>query len=209
MLAAHARRAHRRHPGDADVTAVRAALERAAGPTVAQAAAARLLGVSQTALARWIARDRVPVVMTAGGRMALPLTGLLDLLDEVAAHRSAGALRPLSAALRESPAAGTERAAPQGHRSAELRGLAYHRAVADRLDDEVVADALVRLRRWTAEGRVHPRYADAWERLLTGSRARLAAALRADDDEAAALRQSSPFAGTLSEDERRRVLRLA
>jgi hypothetical protein len=77
------------------------------------------------------------------------------------------------------------------------------------LDDAVVADALVRLRRWRLERRIHPRYADAWETLLTGPRSRLRATIVADDDEGAALRQSSPLAGVLSEDERRRAIGLA
>lgn len=108
------RRAHRRHPADEDLVAVRANLERAAGPTVGRAATARMLGVSQT--------------------------------------------------------------------------------------------ALVQLRRWRDEGRIHPRYADRWAELLTGPRAQLLQVLRADDEPAATLRQSSPFAGMLDERERRALL---
>jgi len=94
------------------------------------------------------------------------------------------------------------------HRAAEERALGYHRAVARRLDDAVVADALARLRRWREQGRIHSRYAEEWEALLTGPRTRLRAAITADNDEAAALRQSSPLAGALSEAERRRAVGL-
>jgi hypothetical protein len=204
------RRAHRRHPADEDLAAVRVDLERAAGPTVGRAAAARLLGVSQTALDRWIGSKDVPAVLTPRGRREVPLAALLDLLDAVDAH--AGSRHPLAAVLRarrgddaHAPAAVS---AGRDHRPAELRGLAYHRAVAERLDDATIADALVRLHRWRVERRIHPRYADAWEALLTGPRSRLRTTLLADDDDAVALRQSSPFAGLLGDHERRALLGL-
>jgi hypothetical protein len=203
------RRAHHRHPTDEDLVAVRADLERAAGPTVSRAATARLLGVSQTALDRWIAAGDVPAVLTPSGRREVPLRAVLDLVDAVKAN--AGHRRPLAAALRRR---GPDKLARDdlpsfrgtGHRTAELRGLAYGRAIANRLDNTIVADALVQLHRWREEGRIHPRYADRWAELLTGPRAQLLQALRADDEHAAALRQSSPFAGVLDERERRALL---
>ena len=67
----------------------------------------------------------------------------------------------------------------------------------------------MRLRRWRAAGRIHPRYADAWDELLRGPHDALRQRLRADDEEAAALRQSSPFAGLLDELERRALLGIA
>ncbi|HZV75484.1 MAG TPA: hypothetical protein VFF79_17375 [Conexibacter sp.] len=205
------RRAHRRHPADEDLAAVRADLELAAGPTVGRAASARSLGVSQTALDRWIAEGDVPVVLTPRGRREVPLTALLDLLDAVEAHRAER--RPLAAALRARRANEVARRPAttrgRGHRAAELHGLAYHRAVAAQLDDATVADVRVRLQGWRDAGRIHPRYADEWERLLTGPRSQLAAILRADDEHAAALRQSSPFAGVLGEHERRALLGVA
>lgn len=207
---ARLRRAHRRHPQDEDLAAVRVDLERAAGPTIGRAATARLLGVSQTALDRWIATGDVPAVLTPAGRREVPVAVVADLLDALA-ERPPEERHPLAAVLRERRGTTPPRVqhtAP-GHRAAEQRALAYHRAVARRLDDATVADALVRLRRWRDAERIHPRYADDWEALLTGSRAALRRAIAADDDAAAALRQSSPFAGTLSEPERRRVLGLA
>jgi hypothetical protein len=205
---AGARRAHRRHPDDEDLAALRVELERAAGPTLGRAASARLLGVSQTALDRWVARGAIPVVLTPNGRREMPTGVLLDLLDALAERTDAGR-HPLAAVLRgRSASAATDRPArpASAHRAAELRSLAYHRAVARRLDRAGVADALVRLRRWREERRIHPRYADAWEELLTGPREQLLRMLRADDEDAAALRQSSPFAGTLDERERRALL---
>lgn len=202
------RRAHHRHPTDGDLVAVRADLERAAGPTVGRATTARLLGVSQTALDRWIATGDVAVVLTPRGRREVPLRTVLDLVEAVEAH--ADRPRPLAAALRTRLASQPQRSGGHGpstgHRTAELRGLAYHRAIADRLDDATIADALVQLRRWRDEGRIHPRYADRWAELLTGPRKQLVELLRADDDHAAVLRQSSPFAGMLDERERRALL---
>jgi hypothetical protein len=194
------RRAHRRHPTDDDLLTVRAHLERAAGPTVGRAATARLLGVSQTALDRWIATGDVPVILTARGRREVPLRIVLDLVEAVDAHGDRA--RPLAAAMRTRRASRSPKSArnsddgpPTGHRTAELRGLAYHRAIAERLDDALVADALVQLRRWRDEGRIHRRYADRWAELLSGPREQLLEALCTDDEPAAALRQSSPFAG--------------
>src|SRR6266511_2611083 len=78
---ARLRRAHRRHPDDEDLAAVRLDLERAAGPTIGRAATARLLGVSQTALDRWIGAGEVPAVLTPTGRREVPVGAVADLLD--------------------------------------------------------------------------------------------------------------------------------
>jgi hypothetical protein len=206
---ARLRRAHRRHPDDEDLAAVRMDLERAAGPTVGRAASARLLGVSQTALDRWVASGAIPVVLTPNGRRELPTVALLNLLDALS-ERTNAARHPLAAVLRARRSVPAPQPTPDAgdHRTAEQRGLAYHRAISRQLDRASIADALVRLRRWRAEGRIHPRYADAWEKLLTGPRARLVHTLRSDDEQSAAWRQSSPFAGLLDERERQAVLGL-
>ncbi|MDQ3720072.1 MAG: hypothetical protein M3350_04715 [Actinomycetota bacterium] len=95
-----------------------------------------------------------------------------------------------------------------GHRRAELRGLAYHRAVAQRLDESLVDDARRRLRAWRVEGRIDQRYADRWERVLARPRPAIEKFIGRDSQEARDLRQNSPFAGVLSEPERRRVLQM-
>src|SRR5215207_4698845 len=81
------RRAHLRHPHDEDLAAVRLDLERAGGPTVGRAASARLLGVSQTALDRWIASGDVPVVLTPNGRREVPFDALVSLIEDVERRR--------------------------------------------------------------------------------------------------------------------------
>lgn len=205
------RRAERSRGRDHDVAAVRRDLELALGPTVPRAMAARALGVSQPALARWIDAGDVPVVLTPTGRHEVPAGALVDLIATVEAEDGR---HPLAAVLgrRRRTAAMLDADelvavdSRDGHRLAELRGLAYHRAVARRLGPDVVADARDRLQRRRAAGRGHPTSLSRWERLLDRSPSEIAAAICADDDDGRALRQTSPFAGTLTEPERRRVL---
>lgn len=58
------RRAERASPRSRELVTVRTHLEQALGPTVTRALAARLLGVSQTALGRWWATGDLPLVIT-------------------------------------------------------------------------------------------------------------------------------------------------
>lgn len=217
----------RRH--DDDVAAVDDDLSRAAGPSVRRAAAARLLGVSQTALDRWIASGDVPVVVTSRGRREVPSDALVELVERIDSRRNEGAKHPLAEELqaRRARAAridpdrllagacdagsptrsgASSSATARSHRGAELRALAYHRAVAQSLDAGKVADARGRLRRWRHDGRIHPRYADAWAELLARPVREIAETISRDDEEARDLRQNSPFAGALDEPTRRRVL---
>lgn len=66
-----------------------------------------------------------------------------------------------------------------------------------------------RVQRWL-EGREYftgsRSYATRWSELLSGPRQQLLDVLTSDDEEARALRQSSPFAGFLSERERQAIM---
>ncbi|MBP6629917.1 MAG: hypothetical protein KBG28_12945 [Kofleriaceae bacterium] len=93
-----------------------------------------------------------------------------------------------------------------GHRSAELRSLALHRAVAARLTPALLQEALARLAWAEHAGTTHPRYLAAWRALLAEPVAVVAAALVRDDEHMRALRQTTPFVGVLSPQERWRVL---
>jgi len=210
------RRAERASLLSEDIAAVRADLERAVGPTVSRALSARLLGLSQTALDRRIGQGDLPVVMTARGRREVPLSALVELVEEVEEQRRAAAgARPVAAVIRHRRA-DAERLDPHmmvlgdrprtGHGSAEARSLAYHRAVAQRLDRATVEEARHRLRRWQREGRIDPRYAERWEQLLGGPLSTVRDVISEDSQKSRDLRQSSPFAGTLTTQERRRVL---
>ena len=86
------------------------------------------------------------------------------------------------------------------------RGRAYHRAVAQQLDAADLAEARERLGRWRAAGSIDERLADVWDAILSRPRDDVARTIAGDL--AGSLLQSSPFAGTLTEQQRRRVLEL-
>jgi hypothetical protein len=183
---------------------------------VSRALAARLLGISQTALDRHVATGGVAVVRTPRGRVEVPVSEVVGLAVEQ--RRAPVGQRPLGRALRRRRQRADElqfeflfpdRPETTGpHRRAELLALAYHRAVARRLDPRIVADARRRLRRWEAQERIHPRAAATWREVLTASLPDLAEAIARDAPDAAELRQASPFAGALSELERARIAEL-
>lgn len=70
----------------------------------------------------------------------------------------------------------------------------------------MVDDARHRLWQWQEEGRIDPRYARRWEEVLGRPVADVRKAIGADTQAGRDLRQNSPFAGTLSEAERRRIV---
>jgi hypothetical protein len=216
---ARLRRAERQ-TGNADVAAVREDLEAQLGGTVSRNLAAGLLGVSHTALNNWIAAGDVPVVITDRGRKEVPLSTLLDLYERVGKERSSGrrrlhVLEPVMAegrrrAERMRPVVGLgelgERSDP--HRRQELRSLAYHRALAPRLNRTMLDEAQRKLARWRDEGKIDPRYAEAWESVFAMPVAEVRKTLGADDARGRDLRQNSPLAGLLSEPERRKILEM-
>ena len=84
----------------------------------------------------------------------------------------------------------------EGHRTAERRSLAYHRAIAERIvrDPLILEAARARVRSWQG---VHPRYVDEWQRVLEHTTSEIAALLVEDSERMTMLRQVSPFAGAL------------
>lgn len=214
------RRAERIPEAAIDVAAVRAGLEDAIGPTVSRALAARLLGVSQTALDRWVTAGEIPTVLTPSGRREVPRHLVVDLAESIERlgrrgqhrHKLAAALRQrrpepdASRSVLPSETARRSRSGPRDHRTAERRGLAYHRAVAARLDEQLVREARDRLDQWRRTKRIHPVYAKRWEEVLSRPPEEVAGIIASDTSGARALRQSSPFAGALHEDERRRII---
>lgn len=215
---ARLRRVERR-VDSADLTAVRQDLEDSLGGTVSRNLAAKLLGVSHTALNKWISAGDVPVVISPSGRREVPVPVLLDLHERVREERESGRrlrhrLEPSlvetrGRASRMRPGSGPEfrpSIEADSHRRAELRSLAYHRALAPRLRRPLVNDASRKVRRWLKEGRIDRRYAQEWLDLLELPVHEIRKAISADDQRGRDLRQSSPFAGLLSEPERRRIL---
>ncbi len=90
------------------------------------------------------------------------------------------------------------------HRLGELRSLAYHRVIAERLDEATVERARTKAKQGAAEGN---EYAKRWLELLEGPRVALRAALVDEGEAMVAMRQSSPFAGALEPRERWRIHR--
>jgi len=170
--------------------------------------------ITQPALMRWMEKGEVSTVTTPQGRREIPLAELLELLEEVESARSEGHQRPVAHAMKERGRRSTEtvdiarllpRRRPRGHRTAELQALAYHRLIAERLNEHLVDEAKRRLERWTRDERIDPRWAEEWERILDLPVPRMAEAISADSKRARELRQSSPFAGLLTPQERRRL----
>lgn len=209
-------RAERAHPEDRDIVAVKSFLERELGETVSQRLAAKLLGVSHTALARWIKRGDLPLIFDPSGRQAVPVGALLDLHESIEAQRAAGRRRrhliePTMIAAREradriSPPDLTPPEDRKGHSRADRRSLGYHRALAQHLRRSQANDAMHLVWKWREQGRIDPLYADRWESILCRPVSEIRKAIGEDSAAARDLRQNSPFAGALSEPERRKIL---
>jgi hypothetical protein len=213
------RRAEKKAP-NAHVAAVREDLESQLGGAVSRNLAAKLLGVSHTALNNWIEAGDVPVVISKQGRKEVPIAFLMGLQERVAEERSSGRrkLHMLEPAMIEARRR-AERMRPRlrvddlplpsgPHRTAELRSFAYHRVLAPRLRRPMVDEAQRKLRRWREEGRIDPRYAQAWEEVFALPMPDIRKAITADDERGRDLRQNSPLAGLLSEPERRKILEM-
>lgn len=108
-----------------------------------------------------------------------------------------------------SPSAGPAyTSAVRSHDWIDRRSLALHAAVAVKLEaDGAVIDLAKRnVERWLGSGRT-PAIVE-WKRLLDeASVDDILRLLRSNDENAARLRQSSPFAGVLSADERRTIFK--
>jgi excisionase family DNA binding protein len=204
------RRAERAAPDVREIPEVRAQIERQIGSALSVSSAARVLDVSETTLRRWIQRGELPLVITEHGRRGIPVRALADLYEQVAEQRARGrkhVIEPGVAASREAARRMRvdARAVDDPHRRNQARALAYHRAVARKLTRAMADDALHRVWEWQSAGRIDPEYATRWEQLLRSPIATIKARIGADDPEGDDLRQSSPFAGMLSEAERRRI----
>jgi len=93
------------------------------------------------------------------------------------------------------------------HSRVDERSLAMHRLVAEKLraDPALLAKALENLRRWQKnEGSPTLTFAE-WEGILGGPAAQVAQFLEERSERATRLRQSSPFAGILTDSERQAI----
>ena len=199
-----------------EIATAREYLEDLVGPTVKPADAARSLRISAPALTRWLDKGEISTVTTPTGRREIPRAELIELTEEVERKREAGYARPVAETIKERNRRSAEtvdiarllpRRRPRGHRTAELQALAYHRLLAERLSPGLVEEAMRRLRRWERDGRIDPRWAYEWQEILESPIPRIAKAISADAPRSIELRQSSPFAGLLTPQERRRLTR--
>jgi hypothetical protein len=213
------RRAEQSGPDLRDIVTVRSHLERELGGSVSRSLAARLIGVSHTGLQKWIDAGDVPVVITPSGRPEVPIAALVDLYEATSSARDSGhrRLHVMEPGIVESRAraealdprrllSAAEDGVADPHDRAERRNRAYHAALARRLRKETVRRALHQLWRWSEEGNIDPRYAEEWEDVLRRPLPEIKKVLTEDSQRARDLRQNSPFAGALSEPERRKIL---
>ena len=201
---------------EGEIALAREALEEIIGPTVRPADAAGLLGIRPPSLHRWLERGDIATVFTPEGRREIPRTELVELLEELEHVRDSGVARPLTHVIRDrqrraEAAVNLEHLLParrsRSHRVPELQALVYHRLIAERLDERMIREARRRLARWSEEERIHPQWAREWERILALPPAKIAREISADTRKAAELRQTSPFAGMLTQQERRHLMR--
>lgn len=203
---------------DPDVAAVREDLEEELGGTVSRNLAAELLGVSHTALNRWVVSGDVPVVLTPQGRKEVPIPALLSLYERVEVVRRSGRrhLHTLEPAMTDArrraermrpnlPAA-EELESADRHRISDLRGLAYHRVIGPRLRRPMIEEAERKVARWEKDGKMDGRHADAWREVFNLPMKEIRKVIGADDPRGRDLRQNSPLAGLISEPERRKIL---
>lgn len=96
------------------------------------------------------------------------------------------------------------------HRLIDERSLAFDRLVAEKLQrrPELLEKARANLARWLEDGsaRSRPGLVE-WQRILDGPLEDVLAQLAATDERATRLRQSSPFCGIMTEDERLGIIR--
>lgn len=96
------------------------------------------------------------------------------------------------------------------HRDIDARSLAFGTRIADRLraDPALVAIATANIDRWYPTASAGVRKAlDEWRVILDGPLDDVIRVLTAVDEESVRLRQSSPFAGLMTEAERLSIIR--
>ena len=222
------RRAERAHAEDRDIAMVRAEIEQELGDVMTRSMAARLLGVHHSSLQRWINSGDLPLVMGRSGRKGIPVSAVAALYEALndepsgerrhqngrehriepvirESHRYADHLDPRRLIGLDETDTDRHGVTLDLHHRADRRSLAYHRAVGKRLRRPMVDAARRQVWQWQKAGRIDDRYATAWLDILSRPVPDVRRALSADTPTMRDLRQSSPFAGTLTEAERRKI----
>jgi len=93
------------------------------------------------------------------------------------------------------------------HRLLEARSLAMHALIAGKLarDPSLLSKPRQNLENWSARWQHPPRWVQEWRQILGLPWQQIAALIAEPSERAARLRQSSPFAGILTPEERSRI----
>jgi hypothetical protein len=119
-------------------------------------------------------------------------------------RRKAAGLKPVVTWVTQGPVQPTY----SSHRLLEARSLAMHAVVARKIDRDPTLLAIPQnnIKRWSARWKDDaPAWFYEWQSLLKQPWQHIAALITEPSERAARLRQSSPFAGVLSNEERRRI----
>jgi hypothetical protein len=171
--------------------------------------AIKLSGRSRNTIKGWVQRGLLDGYRSpTNNELFVRRDQLLRLVDKypVRSDTSSPSGRSIRGGSDSAPISGVDR-----HRLAELRSLALHKRIAEliKTDPSVVQTAQRRVGGWldgSERFAGSPEYARRWASLLSGPRRRLLEVLTSDNEESRALRQSSPFAGVLSERERLAII---
>ena len=114
----------------------------------------------------------------------------------------------LKTTVRWVPDNGPARAGYSSHRLLEARSLAMHAVIARKIERDPALLNIPRnnLERWSGRWENDaPAWLDEWRQVMARPWAEIAALITEPSEEAARLRQSSPFAGVLTATERKRI----
>lgn len=128
-----------------------------------------------------------------------------DRMRRMRERRKADGLKPVVSWVPASPA----RPGYSSHRLLEARSLAMHAVIAEKIerDSQLLDVPRNNLQRWKARWveSEAPAWYDEWRGIMNRPWPEIAAIITELSEEGARLRQSSPFAGVLSADERKRI----
>jgi hypothetical protein len=128
-----------------------------------------------------------------------------DRMRRMRERRKAGGLKPV---VKWVPLSAPARPGFSSHRLLEARSLAMHAVIAQKIEraPELLNIALNNLERWRSRwDNDAPAWYGEWCEIMKRPWAEIAAIITEPSEEGARLRQSAPFAGVLSVEERKRI----
>ena len=132
----------------------------------------------------------------------------LSAAERMRAYRKRKRAAGLKSVRRWVAAEGDELARYSDHRVLDARSLAMHCKIAKKItrQPELLEVAKQNLARWQQKSAGEsPRYLEEWQAILERPWSEIAGLITSMSDEATRLRSSSPFAGVLTNAERRRI----